>query len=379
LLVRFASGRTISNSDVRLEDAPDNPAAAAAPAGPRYASVSLDGVAYRTLTIPVLSDGALVGAFQAAIAQSAVAETARRVALTLGAAGLLALAIMLPLSYWATRRSLAPLRRMASDADKISHAEPGGRIAYAGPEDELGSLACTLNAMLERLEGAYEDQRRFVADASHELRTPVAIIRGNVELLRTGVAAGAGRDESLAAIEEESVRMTRLLDELLSLARFDSVRDAQFQPLNVRALLDETAARTRSLGDRRIIVEGGCDLWIDGNPSLFEQALVNLARNAIAHTAEGGRITFACALEAQRVRISVTDDGPGIPEADLSRVFDRFYRAPGARSDSAGGGAGLGLAITQRIVDLHGGTMRAENVQPHGARFVIEVPEGREG
>ena len=377
LLLRLQSGRTISNSDVRLENAPGNPVGAWPPKDSSYADVVLEGVTYRTLTMPVRSAGEVVGAYQAAIAQQAVTATARRVALTLGATGLLALAVMLPLSYWATRGALAPLRRMATDAEKISHAEPGGRIAYDGPEDELGSLAQTLNAMLTRLESAYAEQRRFVADASHELRTPVAVIRGNVELLRAQTLEESDRAESLATIEEEVVRMTRLLDELLSLARYDAGQPAAFQPLNVRVMLEEAAARARTFGERRIRVDGACDLWIEGDPDLLDQVLINLTRNAIAHTTEGGSIVFSCSTRQDRVVLVIADDGPGIPPDDLERVFDRFYRAPAARREGTSG-AGLGLAITRRIVELHGGTVAATNVDPHGARFTIELPAAPE-
>lgn len=373
LLVNYKTGRTLSNSGIRLEDAPGNTAARVPPRVAEYSRVSLGGKSYRVLSTPVRSRGEIVGVFQAAVALTALEPTARNIALTLTAAGILSLAIVLPLAYWATRRSLRPLRQMASDAEEISHATPGRRIAYEGPGDELGSLAHTLNAMLERLENAFEDQRRFVADASHELRTPVAVIRGNIELLRSGVLDEENREGALSAIEEESVRMTRLLDELLSLARFESVRRAGFQPLSLGTLVEETAARTRALGERRIAVDSDCETWVEGDPDLLEQALVNLARNAVAHTKLDGMIVFTCSREAGRALMTVADDGPGIPSEELDRVFDRFYRATTPRAN-IGSGAGLGLAITQRIVELHDGTISVENVEPHGARFTISLP-----
>jgi len=372
LLVRFSNGRVISNSAVRIEDAAGNPTTATVT--PTYRRVTLDGTGYRVFATPIRSNGERVGLFQSALAEGPIESTARGVAATLTAAGLIALALALPLSYLATRRALSPLRRMAADAEAISHARPGGRIVYRGPGDELGSLASSLNEMLTRLEYAFADQRRFVADASHELRTPVAVVRGNVELLRSGRATGEEADESLEMIEHESVRMSRLLDELLALARLEDTSRVQFQPLEARTLLEEAAARGRALGDRTISVDGPCDMWVMGEPDFLDQALVNVVRNAVAHTHPGGAITLGCHPEDSIVRLAVTDDGPGIPEADLGRVFDRFYRSPTSRRDGTSGGAGLGLAITKRLIELHGGSIHAENVEPHGARFVIELP-----
>lgn len=374
LLVVFTDGRTISSTGIRLEDADGNPVRAASPPdSPELSTVTHQRVTYRVLTAPVVVQGEPAAAFQAAISTATVEETSRRVAYTLAAAGLLSLAIGLPLSYAAARGALAPLRRMAQDARKVSAGDPEQRIAYEGPADELGSLAATLNEMLDRMRRAYEEQRRFVADASHELRTPVAILRGNVELLRSGhLTAGEGAD-SLAVIEDEAVRMGRLLDELLALARFESARDVALMPLQVHALLEEVASRSKALGERVLTVQGSDDLWIEGDKELLEQALLNLMRNALAHTLEGGAIELTCTRQESRVRLAITDDGSGIPEEDLERIFDRFHRAPGTREES-GGGAGLGLAITKQIVELHNGTIAAENVQPHGARFVVELP-----
>ncbi len=374
LLAAFTDGRVISNSDLRLEDAPENTAAKNPPASPTFSTIVVDDVTYRLLSVPITSQGQAVGVFQVALSQAPATSTATRVAVALSAAGLLALALGVPLSYWATRRALVPLTTMAADAEEVTLHDPGRRIEYEGPRDELGSLADSLNAMLSRLERAYDDQRRFVADASHELRTPVAVVRGNVELLRAGALDADGADESLAMIETEAVRMSRLLDELLALARLESGTKRQFQPLELRTLVDEVAARGRALGEREFAVLGECGLWIEGDPDLLDQAFVNIVKNAIAHTAQGGTITLACSAEDGRARVTITDDGPGIPEADVERVFDRFYRAQGGRRDANGGGAGLGLAIAQRLIQLHGGEITAGNVSPHGARFTIELP-----
>lgn len=373
LLLSFDGGRVISNSAIRLETASGNQSLARPSDAPAYADVTLGNTTYRTLSVPVIANGgARLATFQVALSADTPQTVATGVAAALGAAGFVVLLLGALVSIWAARGALAPLTRMASDATAITLAIPGKRIAYDGPKDELGMLAEALNAMLVRLEHAYDDQRRFVADASHELRTPVAIVRGNIELLRSGRSTERDSDEALAMIEAEAIRMSKLLDELLSLARLEGA-SRPFQPLEVRTLLEEAAARARTLGERDIRLEGPCGLWIEGDPDLLDQALVNLLRNAIAHTHDGGVIAIACEAGTDGVRITITDDGPGIPEADLGRIFDRFYRAHGKRPANSGG-AGLGLAISKRLVDIHGGTIRAENAQPTGARFVIELP-----
>jgi two-component system OmpR family sensor kinase len=374
LLLVINGGRTISNSDIRLDTAPNNAALRWPVDTPVFRDVEFDGITYRTLAVPVLAtDGSRLGTFQVALATGNAQAVAVGVAGALAAAGMIVVFLGSILSIWAARGSLAPLTHMAADAAAITLASPGKRMVYEGPEDELGTLAHALNAMLERLEHAYAEQRRFIADASHELRTPVAIVRGNVELLRSGKLGGVDALEGIEMIDSESQRMSRLLDELLSLARLEGGLHT-FQPLEVRTILEEGAARVKLLGDRVITVECPAGLWTQGDPDLLDQAVLNVLKNAFAHTTNGGRITLACSADATNVRLTITDDGPGIPEAELARIFDRFYRATGPRpSDS--GGAGLGLAIAQRLVDLHGGTMSAENVTgAPGARFTITLP-----
>ncbi len=372
LVFRLESGRVLSNSDLRIEDSLNDRSWTSA--SPSFGTVAFRGRSYRLLAVPVIARGLRSGTFVAALPLQPTQQTATRVAVTLSAAGLIALAIGLPLSFWATKRALAPLAHMATAAARITDAHLDQRLQYGGPPDELGSLAESLNQMLDRLEDSFGEQRRFVADASHELRTPVAVIRGNVELMRAGTLTGRDADESLEMIESESIRMSRLLDELLALARLESGGAVRVQPLRIDTLLEEVAARTRALGEREVAVDRDCNLWVEGDPDLLDGALMNLARNAVSHTGSGGHITFGCARHGDMAEISVTDDGRGVPDTDLDRVFDRFYRAPGEpRTDSAGG-AGLGLAITKRVIETHAGTVHVRNVEPHGAQFVMRLP-----
>lgn len=373
LFVQLTDGRTISNSTLRLEDAlPADGTALGQDA--TFSDVVVDGTVYRVLTMTLRSAGQEVGVFRAALSTEIVDRTRREVALTIAAAGAFALALGLPLAFIATRRSLRPLARMAHDAERIAGPNSPSSITYDGPPDELGALADALNAMLDRLESAAAAQRAFVADASHELRTPVAVIRGNAELLRSGALAGDDAGDAISRIEQEAERMGRLLNELLALARLEATGESRFQPLSVRVLLDEAAARCRALGNRDVMIEGPCDLWISGEPDLLDQALANLVRNAVTHTRDDGLISLGCAIVGDYVSITVTDDGPGIPPDEIEHVFDRFRRVGESPRDTSTGGAGLGLAITRRLVELHGGSIHAANVEPHGARFTITLP-----
>jgi two-component system OmpR family sensor kinase len=366
--------RILSNSDVRLENAGSNIPLQSPPRGAETLNVSLGGKTYRVLAAPILdANGNRAGMFEAALALDAQRRTARALAITLTITGLVAVAAGFLLSLWTAGRALQPLRRMAADAAEVTHAEPGRRLAYKGPPDALGSLADSVNQMLDRLEAGAAEQRRFIADASHELRTPVAIVRGNVELLQTRDDIPAGADEQLEMIASESGRMTRLLDELLVLARLQGAPPTRFQPLHAPTILAEVAARARLLGHRQIT--SSCtftDAWVSGDPDQLEQALLNIVRNAVAHTDDGGHIDIDCRYDGRTVRFRVTDDGPGIAEKDLGRIFDRFYRSQGER-EGATGGAGLGLPIAKALVELHEGRITAENVEPHGARFTIEL------
>ncbi len=376
LLVHFASGTpsVISNSDLLLEDATGNATALdVATARAAFIDLRLGTDAYRATTVPVRSaEGTVVAVFEAALPTSGVSALATELLVTMLGIGLLVVAIGAFVAVWAARASLRPLARTASTAARITKSSLAERIEYAGPDDEVGLVVSAINEMLDRLEAAFGEQRRFTADASHELRTPLAVISGHVEMLRDLEMDAAERGEELALIADEVARMARLVDDLLALARLESAAPGAHQPLEVASLLDEAAARGRGLGTRRMTVDAAPGLWVSGDPDQLMQALLNLVGNAVGHTVDGGAIVLAARGAGGRVRISVTDDGPGIRREELARVFDRFYRAQGPRS-IATGGSGLGLAITKRLVELHDGTIVAENGLRGGAVFTIEL------
>ena len=376
LLVRLADGQVVSNSDIRIEGAW---VGTGAPVAEGFDTVLFEGVEYRTASSPVLAaDGSLLGTFHAALsldAARAIRDDLGRTLLVIGIGVALLGAL---LSFAVARATLAPLARVAATADRITQTRLTERIAYEGPDDEVGTMVRALNAMLERLEGAFGEQRRFVADASHELRTPLAIIRGHIELLeRAEVPEPCA--EPLSVLREETRRMQRMVDDLLVLARLDDRSQARaFQPLDVDVLLSEVASRARGLGATRLTCSAPPDVWVSGDPDLLEQALMNLVTNAMAAAGTDGRISVTATATDTSVRIAVADDGSGFDPEDLGRVFDRFYRAPGPRSGE-GSGSGLGLAITRRLVEVHGGTASAANLPGGGAEVSIVLPRVEPG
>ena len=370
LLVRINGGRVISNSNVALETALGNTGLPST----GFATVRFNSVNYRVATTPIMgADGEIVGVYQAALSTTYTESVAADLGLTLGFAGLVVIIVGGLLSAWAARASLNPLREVAATAGQITKASLAGRVPYHGPHDEVGAVVESLNAMLDRLETAFAEQKRFVADASHELRTPLAVVRGNLDLIDHPKTTPEGKAESLLAIREETGRIERLVDDLLELARLDRGTQRAFQPLDVGTLVEEATARGRTIGTCTIASSAEQGLWVDGDPDLLDQAVMNLVRNATAHTPTDCDVTIRAVAAGDSVAITVADDGPGIRTSDLPRIFDRFYRAPGPRNGGSGG-SGLGLAIAKRLVELHSGTISAANRVQGGAVFTILLP-----
>lgn len=277
------------------------------------------------------------------------------------------------------RKSLDPVSAIAEQAARISAASLHERVAVPNPRDELGRLAAVLNELLERLDRSFEEQRRFTADASHELRTPVAIISGEAELAlsRDGRSPEELR-EALARVRAESDRLKRIVDDLFLLARAEA-GDPIMVPREV--YLGEVAADSvralRSLAERKTVTlgfEGSEDLPFQGDEALLRRLFVNLLDNAIKYTPPGGDVTLSAERQNGSYVVAVADTGPGIPPDAQPHIFDRFYRSDRDRRASATGGAGLGLAIASWIAQTHGGTVGLERSDASGSRFVVRLP-----
>jgi two-component system OmpR family sensor kinase len=298
------------------------------------------------------------------------------------------------LGYAGVTRGMRPLREMEDTAAAIADGDLTPRLPEHPARDEVGSLSQSLNAMLARLESSLavreaseERMRRFVTDASHELRTPLATIRGYAELYRQGAAA---TPEATAAamrrIEDEATRMSLLVEDLLTLARLDNRRPMSLGEVDVTVLAADAVqdARVREPGRSvRLVGLGERPLGpavVRGDESRLRQVVTNLVANALQHTPAGTPVEVAVgptpvgAAVGDGVRLEVRDHGPGIPEHEIDKVFQRFHRGDPSRGRSSGG-SGLGLAIVMAIVAAHSGRVGVRPTRGGGATFVVELPE----
>jgi heavy metal sensor kinase len=282
--------------------------------------------------------------------------------------------------WWLARKALLPVGRMTSKAAQIGIDELDARIAVPHPADELAHLAVTLNAMLDRLERGVADRQRFVAHASHDLRTPLAVMRAELDVSLRGPVSGDAR-EVLESVREEVDRMSRTVDNLLTLAQAD---EGQLQLLRMRLDVTEQAraavaslapaARVKGLGLHA--VDGFGDSgggYVDADAHRVHQVLVNFIENAIKYTPRGGEVTVRTWQRGDEIGVTVSDTGPGIPDEALGHVFDRFFRVDDARGRTSGG-SGLGLAICREIAEAHGGRVWATTRQGGGSAFSLGLP-----
>jgi len=277
---------------------------------------------------------------------------------------------------------LRPLRRMAGTSRAIAAGDLGLRVPVPHGGDELTDLARAFNEMVGKLETAFATQRRFVADASHELRSPLAALGGGIEMLLIGADRGdpESRARLLRLMESEIARMGRLVDDLLTLTRFDAnpLGALQRAPVDVTALAAEVVEVTRLLApDRTVLLDRPMDtaITVEGDADRLRQALLNLCANARAYTHPAGTITVGVRLVGGAALLTVADTGDGIPPEDLPQVWDRFYRADPARARHTGqGGLGLGLAIVRAIVAAHGGATAIDSTPGEGTTVTLTLP-----
>jgi signal transduction histidine kinase len=307
-----------------------------------------------------------------------VSRAQNGVARTFVLAGALTFALGLLASYLAGARVSAPLRRMAGIAARVDAGELEPRMDTGNGRGEVSALAETFNHMLDRLTGELKGQRDFIADASHELRTPITVIRGQLEVLATQENPSA-EDVRRAErhVQGEITRISRLVDDLLLLAQADHTNFLRPEEIDLEQYVAQLWDGVSLTADRRFELGPVPVGTLRADPDRLAQALRNLAANAIRHTAEGDGLV-RLEVEARgpdRVRFAVIDDGPGIQPPERERIFERFHRTDPARS-RAEGGAGLGLAIVRAIAEAHGGDVRAVEPRPGqpGARVELELP-----
>jgi len=259
---------------------------------------------------------------------------------------------------------------------------PAATSAQATPATAAGGGAVLVLHDISDLRRIDRMRRDFVANVSHELRTPLTAVRGYVEALKDDPVKPEQQKEFLDVIDRHTRRMERLVRDLLRLARLDALQEsAEVRPVQVEQLFRSVSSDLSERIDRRrvsvdISVDSDAAL-IDADPTKMHDALCNLVENAVNYSAEGGRVELGAHVEGDRVLLTVADRGPGLPDADLERVFERFYRVDKSRTTDPGG-TGLGLSIVRHLVELHqGGRIRADNHKEGGAVFTISLPKRR--
>jgi heavy metal sensor kinase len=285
--------------------------------------------------------------------------------------------------YFLARKSLAPVVAMGNQCEKIGAANLDERLTELDPRNELGRLALSFNNLLSRLQGSFEIQRRFMADASHELRTPVAIIRGESEVaLSKEIRTAQDYRESLGIVHDEGKRLSRIVEDLFTLARADA---GQYPLETSNMYLDETVGQcvrsVDSLAQQRGLSlnyeTSARELFFSGDEGLVCRMTLNLLDNAIKYTPRGGVVCVHLQRNARTCRLSIADTGVGIPAELQPKIFERFFRVDQARSRNAeknGSGAGLGLSIARWIAEMHGGHLDLDVSDQNGSTFIISLP-----
>ena len=311
-------------------------------------------------------------------------RTVDRLGLVFLLIGLLLLTLITVATRLVVRIGMRPLKDVEVTAGEIAGGNLSVRMPDANPDTEVGRLVTALNAMLSRIESSFAARlesenrlRRFVADASHELRTPITAIRGFSELYRQGAIQGEEPTKNLVArIEGESVRMSSLVEDLLLLARLDQAREMEMEPLDLVKIAENAVMSARVSAPLHIIdfEEPEHEIFILGDAPRVHQVIANLLANAGVHTPAGSKINLAITQDNSGVYLSVTDNGPGLTPEAQSKIFQRFYRADPSRARVDGEGSGLGLSIVDAVMRAHGGSVSVHSELGQGATFTLFFP-----
>ena len=354
--------------------------ASAAKYGNHPFTLEVPGADFRVLARVLPS---ALGSVFVAQSLSGVDETSNRLRIIFIFIGLIALFLIAFASRMVIKIGLRPLVAVEETAEKIAAGDLSARLPDAKPDTEVGRLVSSLNAMLARIEESFAARtesenklRRFVADASHELRTPLTAIRGFAELHRQGAVKGeTATSELVGRIENESVRMGSLVEDLLMLARLDQSREIVNAPVNLSELVTESVESARAAGpEHPITLNLPEEAFILGDARKIHQVVANLLANARIHTPVGTPITVSIESGDEGTTISIADAGPGLTEDDQARIFERFYRADPSRNRSNDEGSGLGLSIVDAVMQAHGGKVGVTSKLGEGATFTVFFP-----
>ena len=292
-------------------------------------------------------------------------------AVTLAIAVSVVVTLLASLFIWlAAGRAVQPLRALARTTRTITETDLSDRVDVRGG-DEIAELGRTFNGMLDRLELAFEDQKEFLADVGHELRTPITVIRGHLETVGDDPTE---RAEATSVINDELERMSRLVDDLLLLARSDRADFLRPEPLDLDLFTHEVFAKARTLGVRRWRLDRADVALFQGDPHRLTSAIMNLAQNAVKHTRGDDLIAIGSAIESGLIRIWVRDEGEGIEVEEQERIFLRFASGIQRTGQGHSHGAGLGLAIVKAIAEAHGGMVEIQSEVGRGSTFTLIIP-----
>ncbi|HXW76577.1 MAG TPA: HAMP domain-containing sensor histidine kinase, partial [Candidatus Eremiobacteraceae bacterium] len=341
------------------------------------AKIATGSILFKKLAVHATDDSSpIVATIYVADSLASVQSEEQRFGVFLLVSLALALTAIVIVSAFLARGTISPIEQIARAAGEIGGEDLAKRLNWKGREDELGQLATTFDEMLGRLEAAFMRERRLIADASHELKTPLTVINANAQMLeRWGDRDDTIRREGLATIRNESASMARVLNAMLTLAKTDNPDALNMEPVEAASVVKDAATAMRPNAEAKglsLTVDVNGPAWVRGEPGLLRQLITNLTENAIKFTKEG-RIAVALTRTAWNARITVGDTGPGIPADALPHIFDRFYRADPARSRHVEG-TGLGLAVVRNIVRVHGGTISVASEEGKGTTFTIELP-----
>lgn len=360
--------RSARTPALRLDTDPELNALWANVATTTRGQVSTDVGRVDYLAVPLQVGGSTRGVLVVASFTDLAREEIVAVVRLAAVVGALALLVTGALAAALAGRMLRPIRALTEAARTINDTDLSRRIAVQG-SGELAELATVVNGMLERLETAFDAQRAFLDDTGHELRTPITIIRGHLELLGSDPAE---TQETVALLLDELDRMHRLVEDLIVLAKAERPDFLRLEPVDVAALTDEVLSKAQALDDRPWSLDRCARARIVADRQRLTQALVQLAHNAVEYTPPGTAVSIGSEVRGADVRLWVRDEGPGIPPAEREHIFDRFQR--GVRGQRARDGTGLGLPIVRAVAEAHGGHVELDSAPGVGTTFTLVLP-----
>lgn len=342
-----------------------------------FRTISIDdGSRIRTKIIPLYQEQRIIGYIETVYPLGSIDRSIERFKWIVSGLTVLGIALASVAGWFLAKNTLRRVDIIGKTAKAITASQDlEQRVLYTGPLDELGQLAETFNQMLNSLEKAYKNQKRFLSDASHELRAPLTTIRGNLDILyKMKNIPESEKEEILEDIRNEAIRMSKLVSDLLSLTRADAGQTHQKDVINLSAIATVVLSEIKSW-DKTVKVEASIkeklNIWGDGD--LIKQLLLILIDNAINYTSSDGNIYITINKESEQAVIHIQDTGIGIPQEDVPLIFDRFYRTESARRKSPDG-TGLGLSIAKWIVDEHQGSIDVKSIPREGTEFIICLP-----